>query len=364
MPVPAFDYLRGYRARHDEFDAAIRRALESGRLILGPEVEAFEREFAAYVGAKHAVGLASGTDALVLALRALDLGPGDEVITVANTAVATVAAIRAVGAVPRFVDVRDDTLLMDVSQLAAAIGPRAKCLLPVHLFGQPVEMDALCAVAREHGLPIVEDCAQAHGARWRERHVGTFGTIGCFSFYPTKNLGGFGDGGMCVTDDEFLAARIRAQRMYGFCGDGIAHQEGLNSRLDELQAAVLRVRLAHLDEALAARRAIADCYRRELARAPYRLPADRAAARDACHLFVIRTDRRDAVTTALARAGVGYGIHYPVPIHRMPAYSFLDVPPGSLPVTERAAFEILSLPMFPELREDELGEVLLALRGA
>ncbi|MEX0716160.1 MAG: DegT/DnrJ/EryC1/StrS family aminotransferase [Planctomycetaceae bacterium] len=363
MPVPAFDYLRGYHARRDEFDAGIRRVLESGRLILGPEVESFESAFASYVGAKRAVGVASGTDALILALRALDVGSGDEVVTVANTAVATVAAIRAVGALPRFIDVRDDTLLMDTSKVEEAIGPRTKCLLPVHLFGWPVDMDALLAVARSHDLPIVEDCAQAHGARWNGRHVGTFGAIGCFSFYPTKNLGGFGDGGMCVTGDDSLADRVRRLRMYGFpdTGDRVALEEGLNSRLDELQAAILRVRLAHLDEALAARRAIAARYRRGLTNTPHRLPPERPAARDAQHLFAIRTERREDVCARMSAAGIGYGIHYPVPIHVMPAYSLLDMPVGSLPVTERAANEILSLPMFPELRDDEIDAVLSTL---
>jgi hypothetical protein len=236
--IPVFDFRPGYERHRAEFDAAIARVLASGQLILGPEVRAFEEEFAGYVDAALGVGVASGTDALVLALRALGIGPGDEVITVANAGVPPVAAIRAAGATPRFVDVHPDTLLLDPGGLERACSERTRCILPVHLYGHPVEMDAILDFARSRGLRVVEDCAQAHGARHRGKPVGGFGEIGCFSFYPTKNLGAFGDAGMCVTDDPKLAESLRMLRMYGFRDDRHAHREGLNSRLDELQAAI------------------------------------------------------------------------------------------------------------------------------
>jgi dTDP-4-amino-4,6-dideoxygalactose transaminase len=359
--VRYFDYRPEYRALKDEIDDAIARVLESGRLILGPEVEGLEREFADYAGVTEAIGLNSGTDALILALRAQGIGRGDEVLTVANAGVPPVAAIRAVGATPTFVDVLPGTLLMDASKIEGALTPRTRCIIPVHLYGQPAEILAVLEAARRNDLRVVEDCAQAHGARYRGRHVGSFGDVGCFSFYPTKNLGALGDGGLCVTSDAALAAELRRQRMYGFDGDRHAHSEGLNSRLDEVQAAVLRVKLRHLEANLEGRRALAQRYRDGLpasACAPLELAAD---VRHAYHLFVVRAPRRERLLEHLRARGIGFGLHYPEPVHRMQAYAFLGVGPDALPVTERSAEEVLSLPLYPGLAEGAVDRVIEAL---
>jgi dTDP-4-amino-4,6-dideoxygalactose transaminase len=362
--IPVFDYLRGHARIREEVETAIGRVLASGKLILGPEGEALEAEFARYVGVDFAVGVGSGTDALVVALRALGIGPGDEAITVGHTAAATVQAIGEVGAAPRLVDVDDRSLLIDPQHAAAAIGPRTRAIVPVHLYGHPAAMPAILALASRHGLAVVEDCAQAHGARIARRHVGSFGTIGCFSFYPTKNLGAYGDGGMCVTDDPMLAERMRRLRFHGFDAARVAQLAGINSRLDEVQAAVLRVKLRHLDGWLAARRAHARHYLEELEGAPLRLPPTAAGTEPAWHLFVVRLEQRARIIESLTRAGIGCAVHYPQPVHRMPAYDRLGCGPGSLPVTERAAREVLSLPMFPELEPGEVEAVCRALRGA
>ena len=256
--IPFFDYRPHYQALRREIDEAVRRVIDSGRLILGPEVDAFEGEFASYVGTAGAVGVNSGTDALILALRALEVGPGDEVLTVANAGVPPVAAIRAVGALPRFVDVSPASLLLDPARLEQARTKRTRCVIPVHLYGRPAAMKQILEFASHHDLAVIEDCAQAHGARIDERHVGTFGSIGCFSFYPTKNLGAFGDGGAIVSNDPALLGRVRALRFYGFDAARSAQHEGVNSRLDELQAAILRVKLTHLEEDLASRRDLAE----------------------------------------------------------------------------------------------------------
>lgn len=362
--IPAFDYRRALEAIRPELDSAIWRVLTSGQLILGAEGEAFEQEFARYVGARSAVGLASGTSALVVALRALGIGLGDEVITVSHTAVPTVGAIREAGAIPRFVDVDPDSLLADPGDIAAKIGVRTRAIVVVHLYGCPADLAAILRIAEAHHLAVIEDCAQAHGARMAGRHVGTFGTIGCFSFYPTKNIGACGDAGLCVTDDRLLCERMRQLRFHGFDERRVAQIEGLNSRLDELQAAILRVKLRHLDSALCARRAIARQYLAELAGTDLELPRVAPGNEHAWHLFVIRTRRRARVTGAFHRAGIGYGIHYPVPVHLMPAYQHLGGGVGSLPITEKAAEEILSLPMFPELTANEVETVCQTIRHA
>lgn len=362
--IRTFDSRGEYRHLQPEIDAAIRRVLDSGRLILGPEVDAFETEFAAFVGAQHAVGVKSGTDALIIALKALEVGQGDEVITVANTAVPTVSAIRAVGASPRFVDVDPDTLLMDPAQLSNAANPRTRCIIPVHLYGMPVDIRRITAVARRHRIPVISDCAQAHGAYYDGRHVGTVCDIGCFSFYPTKNLGALGDAGMCTTNDLQLAARMRQLRMYGFDGDRVAHCEGLCSRLDELQAAILRVKLTHLPESLRIRRRLARLYSLLLRDSDYRLPPKRDKSRHAFHLYVIRTPNREWTVEALQKAEIGYGVHYPVPIHLMPAYEWLGYRAGDLPVTEKAAREVLSLPLHPGLTDNDIRQVADVLIAA
>ncbi|HEX2485743.1 MAG TPA: DegT/DnrJ/EryC1/StrS family aminotransferase [Myxococcota bacterium] len=362
--LPVFDYRPEAERLRDELEGAFRRVLGSGRLILGPEVEAFEREFAAWLGVPHAVGVNSGTDALILALRALEVGAGDDVITVANAGAPTVAAVRAVGARPRFVDVDARGLLLDPAGLAQAWTPRARCIVPVHLYGQAAPLGPILEFARERALAVVEDCAQAHGARYRGRPVGGFGEIGCFSFYPTKNLGALGDGGLCVTSSAALEARLRMLRMYGFRGDRHAHLEGLNSRLDELQAALLRVKLRHLGAALDERRALAARYREALAGSAYQLPEGPADSEPAPHLLVVRAPDREKATRALDAAGIGWGVHYPEPVHAMEAYRFLGYGAGALPVTERACREVLSLPLYPGLPPSAVERVAGVLRGA
>lgn len=362
--IPYFDYRPEWTRIQGEIDEALRRVLASGQLILGPEVQAFEREIAALQGLRGAVGVNSGTDALILALRALEVGSGDEVITVANAGPPTVAAIRAAGAVARFVDVDPETLLMDPSGLERAITSKTRCILPVHLYGQPAPLAPILEIAERHGVEVVEDCAQAQGALYRSRRVGGWGRIGCFSFYPTKNLGAYGDGGICVTDDRRLEERLRMLRMYGFRNDRHSHCEGLNSRLDELQAAILRVKLRQLDRALEERRAIAMRYREALAGSAYRLTEPAAEGSHTYHLFVVRTERRAAVIEALRRAEIGFGIHYEEPVHRMEAYRFLGYDEGDLPVTEEASRRVLSLPIYPGLEEQAVESVIRTLLAA
>jgi dTDP-4-amino-4,6-dideoxygalactose transaminase len=356
--IPFFDYLPEYRRVRAEIDESVRRVLESGRLILGPEVEAFEAEFAAHVGVSRAVGVASGTDALSLALLALGVEPGDEVITVANAGVPPVAAIRSIGAVPRFVDVRSSDLQMDSAAIESAVGPRTRCVLPVHLYGQPAPLDGILEAASALGLPVVEDCAQAHGATYAGRHVGGFGRIGCFSFYPTKNLAAFGDGGICVSDDPEIEQRLRMLRGYGYRGDGIAHVEGRNSRLDELQAAILRARLRHLDRVVGERRVIARRYLDGLSGSSLDLPEPVAPGDPSYHLFVVRSTRRADLTAALDRAEIGHLVHYPHPVHRMEAYRFLGYREGDLPVTVAACASVLSLPLYPGLETERVDRIV------
>lgn len=360
--IPYFDLASTWEAHREEIEDAIHRVLSSGRLILDAEVEAFEAEFAAYIGTRYAVGVGSGTDALTLALRAQGIGEGAEVITVGNAGVPPVAAIRAAGAMPRLVDVDAETLLLDVGQLERSRTARTRAILPVHLYGQPVDLDGVMSFAEKHGLAVIEDCAQAHGATYRGRHVGVFGNVGCFSFYPTKNLGAFGDGGLCATDDAELAARLRSQRMYGFREDGHAHEEGMNSRLDEIQAAILRVKLQYLDATIQVRRDLAARYREALAGSRFRHPGFTPGAEHAYHLFVVETPDRGAACAALDRAGIGYGIHYPTAVHRMEAYSFLG-PDGGLPSTERTADHVMSLPLYPGLDGGVVIRVVETLRS-
>jgi dTDP-3-amino-2,3,6-trideoxy-4-keto-D-glucose/dTDP-3-amino-3,4,6-trideoxy-alpha-D-glucose/dTDP-2,6-dideoxy-D-kanosamine transaminase len=362
--IKAFDYLRYFEAHREELFEAMQRVIRSGQLILGPEVKAFEEEFAQFVGAGHAVGVASGTDALELALLVCGITTGDEVITVANSAVPTAAAIREVGAVPRFVDVDERTLNMDADAVGRAISSRTRAILPVHMHGHPVDMRPLLEVAKSRNLRVIEDCAHAHGASRLGRHVGTDGDVGCFSFYPTKNLGAYGDGGMCVTNRADLADRLRSLRMYGFGPSRIALTDGRNSRLDELQAAILRVKLRHLPEQLALRRALAEQYRNGLQSCPVMLPPSEPEVLPAVHQFAIRTSRRTDVTQALDAAGIGWGVHYDPPLHHMPAYREFHVGNPPLPVTDRAAGELLSLPVFPELRTDETDQVIEVVRSA
>lgn len=365
LPVPFGDLRRQNEALRAELDAAVTRVIESGWYILGREVAAFEEEFAAFCGAAHCVGVASGAEALYLALAALDVGPGAEVITVANACMYQVAAILQAGARPVLVDVDPTTHTLDPQALAAAISPRTRAIMPVHLFGRLADMPAIMRVAEQHGIPVVEDAAQAHGA-WmndvdgRPRKAGAWGAIACFSFYPSKNLGALGDGGALTTDDPNLAGRLRRLRMYGWGAKyHTAEPGGRNSRLDELQAAILRVKLRHLEAGNAARRERAAWYGQLLAGAPVRTPAD--APGHVYHLYVIEAGRREALRTHLQAAGVGCDVHYPEPAHLQPAYAGLGYAPGSLPHTEALAGRILSLPMFPELRRAEVERVAQAV---
>jgi len=349
-----------YLAHRAEIDDAIRKVLEGGRYILGPEVASFEREFAGYVGVRHAVGVGSGTEALHLALLASGIGRGDVVATASHTAVATVAAIELAGATPLLVDIEPRTYTMDperleeaiLSQRSASPSVLVRAVIPVHLYGQPADLTAILAVARRHGLRVIEDAAQAHGASWNGRRVGALGDVAAFSFYPTKNLGALGDGGAVVTDDPALAERARLLREYGWRERYVSEFAGTNSRLDELQAAVLRVKLRHLEAENARRREIAAIYDKELAVSSIGLPVARSEGGHVYHQYVVRSPRRDALIEELAGRGTRLLIHYPQPVHLQPAYrSRALLQPGGLPHTEQACREIVSLPMHPHLTD-------------
>jgi dTDP-4-amino-4,6-dideoxygalactose transaminase len=349
-----------YDAAKTEIDAAIARVLERGRYILGDEVRAFQDEFAAYCGVKHGVGVASGTDAIVVALRVLGVGPGDEVVTVSHTAVATVAAIEMCGAMPVFVDIDPRTYTLDPARLADRLTARTKAIIAVHLYGHPAPLAEIQKVAG--GIPIIEDCAQAHGAMIGDARVGSIGAFGCFSFYPTKNLGGLGDGGMVVMNDVDLAQRAKEIREYGWRWRYVSATTGINSRLDELQAAVLRVKLRTLDRDTDRRRAIAARYTEAFAGTPFVLPTAAANVRHVYHLYVVRTPNRDALTKRAREAGVGTLVHYPMPVHLQPAYVGRCGGADTLPESERAAREVLSLPMYPELTDAEVETVISTLK--
>jgi dTDP-4-amino-4,6-dideoxygalactose transaminase len=343
-----------YLAHRGEIDAAIDNVLTNGRYILGPEVEAFEKEFAEYCGVKHAVGVGSGTEALHIALAAMGITNGVEVITTAHTAVATASAIRLCGATPVFVDIDPKTWTLDPRLIEEAITPKTKAIVPVHIYGQPADLAPILAL----GVPVLEDCAQAHGAKYGGRRVGSMGVLGAFSFYPTKNLGAIGDGGAVVTDSDDLAHRMRLLREYGWAERYISSSDGWNSRLDELQAAILRVKLRHLDDDNARRRAIAKKYDEALAGSNVITPAKRDDVEHVYHLYVVTTDRRDELQQHLRDRGIGALVHYPVAVHKQPAYATND----SLPNTERAARTVLSLPMYPELTDDDQEQVIRAVQ--
>lgn len=350
-----------YHAHKPEIDAAIHAVLDSGWYVLGREAESFEGEFAAYIGVDHAVGVGSGTEALHLALRACDIGVGDEVITVAHTAVATVAAIELAGAKPVFADIEDAYGTLDPAGLEQLITSRTRAIIPVHLYGQAADLDPIVDIARRRGLVVIEDCAQAHGATYRGRPVGSFGALACFSFYPTKNLGAIGDGGMVATGNSELAKKLRLLREYGWAERYVSQIPGWNSRLDEIQAAVLRVKLRYLDADNAARGRIAGAYDAALAGCGLALPVTRPGSGHVFHLYVVRSGDREGLRRHLQRAGIAPGIHYPIPVHKQPAY--ISRFPADLPVTERAANEVLSLPIYPELGDAEVGTVIDAVLG-
>lgn len=361
-PIPFFDARTLAEELGAELRAAADRVLRSGRYLLGPELEAFETELAQYVGTSHAVGVANGTDAIELALRALDLGPGDEVIAPAHTAVPTICAIERAGAAPVLADIQPASYGLCPRAVEAAVSPSTKAIVVVHLYGQPADLEGLQQVAARHGLALVEDCAQALGARLGERRVGTFGTLSACSFYPTKNLGALGDAGAVLTGDAALARRVRRLRQYGQEPRNWAIETGLNSRLDELQAALLRVKLAKLDDHQRRRRALADRYAARLASAPgLTLPAAPAHGEHAWHLYVVRHARRDALAAALEMQNIGTMIHYPYAIHRQPAYARLAPADRSLAAAEQAAPEVLSLPLFVGLSPQSVDTVAAAV---
>jgi dTDP-4-amino-4,6-dideoxygalactose transaminase len=359
--IPQTDPKANYLAHRAELDAAIQRVLESGWYILGREVEAFEQEFAAYVGVHHAIGVGSGTNALELALRACGVGAGDLVFTVSHTAVATVAAIELVGAMPVLVDIDPATYTLDPTCLEAALGhPPAgtpKAIIPVHLYGHPADMPAILDLARRHGLYVIEDCAQSHGATLAGRMTGAWGDIAAFSFYPTKNLGALGDGGMVMTDDPALAERVRLLQQYGWRERYISDIPGGNSRLDELQAAVLRVKLRYLDEENECRQNLARTYNTLLADTELSVPEVQLGATHVYHQYVVRLSQREALRTYLRQEAIGTLIHYPAPVHVQPAYRNRLPLVAPLPWTEAIVQQVLSLPMFPQLREDQVQRV-------
>ena len=362
--VPVLDLWPETEALWDELTAAIQEVMRSGHFILGPQVRALEEEVASYLGVKHAVGLNSATDALVIGLRALGVGPGDEVMTTPFTFFATAEAASMLGAAPVFVDIEPDTLNLDAAKLEAAITERTKAIVPVHVFGQPCDMDAVMEIAERRGVRVLEDCAQCFGAEHRGRKAGAIGAASAWSFFPSKNLGAFGDGGMLTTDDDAVAAEARMLRAHGSRRKYHNEAIGYNSRLDELQAAILRVKLPHIDRANLDRRAVAARYAELFAEVEgVTLPTERPWATHVYHQYTIRIadGKRDAVQRALAEQGIGTMIYYPIPLHRLPVYQHLGV---SLPESEAAAAEVLSLPITPTLPEDDQRRVVEAVAEA
>jgi dTDP-4-amino-4,6-dideoxygalactose transaminase len=360
--VPFVDLKAHVAALRGEIDAALARVLDSGWFILGPEGEAFEAELARAFAAPHAVAVGNGTEAIELALWALGVGPGDEVLTSPLTAAFTALAILRTGARPVFADLDPATLNVAPEAVARALTPRTKALLPVHLYGHPADLDPLLELARSRGITLVEDACQAHGASYQGRPVGAISGLGALSFYPTKNLGALGDGGAVLVSDDALAQRLRRLRNGGQ-SDRYRHEvPGINSRLDEMQAALLRVGLAHLPAWTERRRTLAALYLRELEGSAVTLPREQPYARAVYHLFVIRHPRRDALSAALKERGIGTLIHYPIPLHLQPAFATLGGRPGDFPVAEKAAGEILSLPLYPEMTDDQARSVAQAVR--
>lgn len=370
-PIPQTDPRAGYLEQQAAIDAAIARVLESGQYILGREAETFETRFAAFVGVGHAVGCGSGTDALELALRACRIGAGELVFTVSHTAVATVAAIERAGATPVLIDIEDGGFTMDPAELERALRSpppglstgRPAAVMPVHLYGEPAALTEIAALAGTHGLRLIEDAAQSHGAEYREQMTGSFGDFGCFSFYPTKNLGALGDAGAVVTDNRELAAAAREVREYGWRDRYVSAIPGINTRLDPIQAGILNVKLDTLARDNARRQAIAARYDAGLAGLPLKLPHRRDRASHVFHQYVVRTPKRDRLREHLRQAGIGTGIHYPLPVHLQPAYrGRIAAGPSGLCKSEAAMREILSLPIYPQLAEAAADRVVAEIR--
>ena len=354
---PAAQFL-SYQA---EIEAAVLKVLRGNRYILGEEVEALEKEFADFIGVRAAIGVANGTDALELAIRALGIGPGDEVITVSHTAVATVAAIEAAGAIPVLVDVDPDSFTLAAGQLLEVLRPRTKAVIAVHLYGQAADLDAIGEFCASHKLDLIEDVSQAHGATWKGKRLGSIGRIACFSCYPTKNLGAIGDAGIVVTNDESLAEKVRMVREYGWRERYVSDLVGRNSRMDELQAAILRVKLRHLHADNEKRQRLAASYNDLLADTPLKLPVVRKGAGHVFHLYVVKTGFRQDLIDHLKTHGVQAGVHYPMPVHLQPAYKGRVRTAASMKSTESLCHEVLSLPMFPELQSGQLKQVAEAI---
>jgi dTDP-4-amino-4,6-dideoxygalactose transaminase len=361
--IPYLDLNAQHADLREEITAAIGRVFDSGQFVLGEEVEAFEQEFAAYLGVRHAIAVNSGTSALHLALLASHIGPGDEVITVPFTFVATAAAICYTGARPVFVDIDPRSFTMAVDQIAGAITPRTRAIMPVHLYGQPADMDPILEIAARHGLQVIEDAAQAHGAEYKGRRVGAIGDLACFSFYPGKNLGACGEGGMVVTNDAARAQTMRQLRDWGQDRKYHHVMRGFNYRMDGIQGAILRIKLRRLDGWTTARRLRAAQYDRILAGSDVMTPASMPYARHAYHVYAVRSPERDALQRTLKAFGVQTAIHYPIPVHLQPAYSDLGFGPGAFPHAECAAREELSLPIYPEMSPTALELVASAVRN-
>jgi dTDP-4-amino-4,6-dideoxygalactose transaminase len=362
VAIPLVDLKVQYLSIQNEIDAAIQRVVDSTGFILGPDVQTFEEEFARFCGVRHAVGVDSGTAALHLAFLTCDIGPGDEVITTPHTFIATIGMLGRMGARPVFVDIDSRTYNMDPAQIEAAITEQTKAIMPVHLYGQPAEMDPILEIADRHGLKVIEDAAQAHGAEYRGRRVGSMGHVAIFSFYPGKNLGAYGDAGAVVTNDSEMAEKVRLLRNHGRREKYEHLLQGFNYRIDTLQAAILRAKLAHLEEWNEARCRHAATYRELLSDLDLVLPYEPEHVRAVYHLFVVRLQKRDALREHLKGRGISTGIHYPIPLHLQPAYRHLGYQEGDFPITEECARQVLSLPMYPELSREQMEEVARAIK--
>lgn len=365
MSVPMVDLKIQYEALKEEINSAVLGVLESANFILGPHNKALEEGVAAYHGLKHAIALASGTDALHFALLAAGIMPGDEVITTPFTFIATAEAISYVGAVPVFVDIHPETFNIDIAKIPAAITGKTKAIVPVHLYGQPVDLEGLMRIAKKHDLRVIEDCAQSFGAEFSGRKAGSFGDFGCYSFFPSKNLGGYGDGGMVVTNDDASADRLRSLRNHGSRVRYYHDEVGYNSRLDEIQAAIIRIKFNYIDDYNAKRRNNAALYSKYLSKPGIQIPAEQAGTKHVFHQYTIRIKNRDAVKQKLDAGGeTSSMIYYPVPLHLQAAYRGLGIRSGSLPVAEQVSREVLSLPMYPELSEEQIKKVADAVKRA
>jgi dTDP-4-amino-4,6-dideoxygalactose transaminase len=359
--IKTFDYQKLLPEIEKEVMEALSRVLHSNRLILGSETEGFEREFAQYMGVKHCIAVTSGTTALHLALLSLGVGPGDEVITVSNTCVPTVAAIRLTGALPVFIDIREDDLMMDTRQITSKITAKTRCILLVHLWGKSVALHEVLKIAEAHSLEVIEDCAQACGTLYQGLKVGTFGQMGCFSFYPTKNLGAYGDAGAIITHNDELAERLRKMRMYGYNSAGNAQMEGMNARISEMQAAILRIKLRVFPTWLNRRLEIAEFYNKTIQNLSIVKPQCLVACRPSYHQYVVCCKERTKFIEWLKNHDIGYGIHYPTPVHLMPAYEYLGIASHELPNTVRACSEILSLPIHEGISSKEVDYIVATI---